>query len=201
MNCHSLELVISRLSKGSSPADEKADEYYQQRTVQVAISGIVAALYATMLVLFSYFSFGPFQVRVADSLMPLALVLGYAGAVGLGIGCLVGNYFGFMTGMTTPVDIVGGALANLLAGVIAYKLYQVFVTKGKKGIAWSQMAILSENITVSLVVGSYMAILAPVSTDLLASFGLWFTGLFLGSLVSMNIIGYIVYKMTYLGLL
>jgi uncharacterized membrane protein len=154
-----------------------------------------------MLILFSIFSFGPLQIRVADSLMPLALVFGYAGAIGLGIGCLVGNYFGFATGMTTPVDVVGGALANLLAGIIAYRLYQMLAARGKKGIAWGQTAILTENITVTLIVGTYMAILVPLSTDLLTSIGLWYTGLFLGSLVSMNIIGYIVYKMTYVGLL
>jgi hypothetical protein len=75
------------------------------------------------------------------------------------------------------------------------------VAKGKKGIAWSQMAILSENIIVTLIVGTYMAILLPASSDLLVSLGFWYTGLFVGSLVSMNIIGYIVYKMTYAGLL
>jgi uncharacterized membrane protein len=169
--------------------------------VQIAISGIIAALYATMLILFSFFSFGPLQIRVADSLMPLALVFGYAGAAGLGIGCLVGNYFGFYTGFTSPVDVVGGAFANLLAGMIGYKLYQVFVGKGQKGLAWSQLAILSENITVTLIVGSYMAFLFPLSQDLLLSLGFWYAGLFSGSIVSMNIIGYIVYKMTYLGVL
>jgi uncharacterized membrane protein len=192
---------VSNFAKEGSRAVDEASEYYQQRTVQVAISGIIAALYATMLIVFSYFSFGPIQIRVADSLMPLALIFGYAAAIGLGIGCLVGNYFGLMTGMTTPVDVVGGALANLLAGIIAYRLYRIFAAKGKKGIGWSQMAIMAENIIVTLIVGTYMGVLYTLPPDLVSSLVFWYVGVFSGSLVSMNIIGYIVYKMTNVGLL
>ncbi|WXG43593.1 MAG: QueT transporter family protein [Promethearchaeati archaeon SRVP18_Atabeyarchaeia-1] len=192
---------VQNRRKTKSGASDLPDEFYRHRTVQVAISGIVAALYATTLILFSFFSFGPIQFRVADSLMPLALVFGYSGASGLSIGCLVGNYFGFMTGITSPIDVLGGAIANLLAGVIGYKLYQIFATRGKKGFTWVQLTILVQNILVTLVVGSYMAVLVPLPPDLATSLVLWYAGLFLGSIISMNILGYLVYKMTRVGLL
>jgi len=131
--------------------------------------------------------------------MPLALVFGYDAAVGLSIGCLVGNYFGFATGMTVPFDVIGGPVANFVAAVLGYKLSAVFAARGKKGFARVQMAILVENLVVTLIVGSYLALLFPVASDLAYSAVIWYAGLFVGSLIAMNVIGYMVYKMTYVG--
>jgi hypothetical protein len=132
--------------------------------------------------------------------MPLAFIFGYAAAVGLSIGCIVGNYYGFAVGSTVSFDIVGGAVANFIAAILAYKLHNVFVARGRKGFVWVQIAILVENIVVTVIVGTYMALLAPFGSDFLSSASLWYLTLFLGSLISMNCIGYLVYKMTYLGL-
>jgi len=192
-------IIVS--SKEDSGSKSFSSGPYDRRTLRVAISGIIAALYATMLVLFQYFSFGPLQIRVADSLMPLALVFGYNAAIGLSIGCLVGNYYGFATGMTVPFDVVGGAVANFVAAVLGYKLLGVFVARGRKGFAWVQMAILVENLAVTLIVGSYLAVLFPVASDLVSSAVFWYVGLFIGSLIAMNVIGYMVYRMTHVGLL
>jgi hypothetical protein len=173
---------------------------YQHPTVRVAISGIIGALYATLVIFFWFGAFTIPQVRIADSLMPLAFIFGYAAAVGLSIGCIVGNYYGFAVGSTVSFDIVGGAVANFIAAILAYKLHNAFVASGRKGFVWVQIAILVENIVVTVIVGTYMALLAPFGSDFLSSASLWYLTLFFGSLISMNCIGYLVYRMTYLGL-
>jgi uncharacterized membrane protein len=186
--------------KGSG-SENFSGRLYDRPPLRMAISAMIAALYATILVLFQYFSFGPVQVRVADLMMPLVLVFGYDGALGLSIGCLVGNYFGFAAGITVPFDVLGGPIANFVAAVVCYKLYAVFAGRGKKGLVWIQLAILAENLVVTLIVGSYLAVLIPLANDFLASAAIWYAGLFAGSLIAMNILGYMVYKMTYVGLM
>jgi uncharacterized membrane protein len=173
---------------------------YQRHAVRVAISGMIGALYATMVIVFFYWAFQVPQVRVADGLMPLAFIFGYPAAVGLSIGCLVSNYYGFMVGLTYSYDVVGGAVANLVAAILGYKVYNIFVARGRKGFAWVQLAILVENIVVTLIVGSYMAYLSAGSNFVSAA-PLWYLTLFIGSLVAMNGIGYLIYKSTYAGIL
>jgi uncharacterized membrane protein len=169
--------------------------------VKVALSAIIAALYATVVILFAPFSFGPFQVRVADALMPLALIFGYVAAAGLSLGCVVANFFGFVMGATpTPFDIVGGAAANLIASVLAYNIYRAFTSKGRSGFVWTQIPILVENVVVSFIVGSYLAVLVPIGIDFVSSATFWYLGIFLGSLITMNGIGYLIYRMSYSAL-
>jgi len=133
--------------------------------------------------------------------MPLAFIFGYPGAIGLSIGCIVGNYYGLSTGLSGTLDVIAGPVANLVAAIFGYKIYRLLVNKGKKGLAWIQIAILVENITVSLVVGSYMPIYISLADTYALSAVLWYIGLFIGSLISMNIMGYSIYKMTYVGIL
>jgi uncharacterized membrane protein len=135
--------------------------------------------------------------------MPLAFIFGYPGALGLGIGCLVGNYYGFVTGFSPgQVDVVLGPVANFIAAVLGYKVYRLFANRGKSGIAWIQVAILVENIIVTLVVGSYMPLYYTLGADtyVLNAF-LWYIGLFIGSLISMNVMGYFIYRTSYAGIL
>jgi hypothetical protein len=133
--------------------------------------------------------------------MPLAFIFGYPGAVGLGIGCLVGNYYGYATGFSGPLDVVVGSVANLVAAVLGYKVYRLFVNGGKGGIAWIQIAILVENVIVTLMVGSYMPIYISLADTYVVSALLWYIGLFIGSLISMNVMGFIIYRTTYAGIL
>jgi len=176
-------------------------DLYERHTVRVAISGIIGALYATLIIVFWWGSFTVPQVRIADSLMPLAFIFGYSAAVGLSIGCIVGNYYGFMVGSTVSFDIIGGAVANFVAAILGYKVYSILVARGRKGFAWVQLPILVENTIVTLIVGTYMAPLSPMGSDFISSATLWYLTLFIGSLIAMNGIGYLVYKMTYIGVL
>jgi uncharacterized membrane protein len=200
LNLNSRSLIDIAGARSSDVASS-SKSLYGQHTVRVAISAIIAALYATLIIVFWFGSFVVPQVRVADSLMPLAFIFGYPAAVGLSIGCIVGNYYGFMVGQTVPFDVVGGAVANLVAAILGYKIYNYFVARGRRGFTWIQLAILIENITVSLIVGTYMALLFPMGSDFVSSATIWYLTLFVGSLVAMNGIGYLIYKMTRVGLL
>jgi hypothetical protein len=193
-------LACATNSKKSHVGESHSVKSYQHPTVRIAISGIIGALYATLVIFFWFGSFTIPQVRIADSLMPLAFIFGYAAAVGLSIGCIVGNYYGFAVGSTVSFDIVGGAVANFIAAILAYKLHNAFVARNRNGFVWVQIAILVENIVVTVIVGTYMAILVPFGGDFLSSASLWYLTLFFGSLISMNCIGYLVWKMTYLGI-
>ena len=170
------------------------EEYLSQPSVRISLSAIIAALYAVVVIVFAPVSFGPFQVRIADALMPLALVFGYVAAAGLSLGCIVANFFGFVLGASpTPFDIVGGAAANLIASVLAYRVYRMLTSQGGKRVIWAQIPILLENIVVTLIVGSYLALLVPIGSDFASSATFWYAGIFLGSLITMNGIGYVIY--------
>jgi QueT transporter len=78
----------------------------------------------------------PFQVRVADVLMPLAILFGWPAIFGLALGAGIGNLGADAISGLAPfsigIDIVGGAFANLVAGFLAWKIGSLrFSTAGK----------------------------------------------------------------------
>jgi uncharacterized membrane protein len=54
---------------------------------------IYAALYAALVVVLGFSSYGPIQLRVADSLVAVVPLLGIAGVLGHTLGVFVGNIF------------------------------------------------------------------------------------------------------------
>jgi uncharacterized membrane protein len=59
----------------------------------VTIIGIYAALYAALVVVLGEFSYGPIQVRVADSLLAVVPLLGLPGVLGHTLGVFIANMF------------------------------------------------------------------------------------------------------------
>ena len=80
---------------------------------ETASAGIIAALYVTLSLVFYPFSFGIYQVRVAEALTVLPF-LTRAAVPGLFIGCLLANIFGGMGWM----DIVFGSLLTGMAAAM-----------------------------------------------------------------------------------
>ena len=76
--------------------------------IQIVLAAVFAALYAVGVV-FWPISFQVFQVRVADALLPLAMLFGWPAILGLSLGAFVANIFGGLG----PVDMIGGTLDNL----------------------------------------------------------------------------------------
>ncbi|MFX0067646.1 MAG: QueT transporter family protein [Promethearchaeota archaeon] len=139
------------------------------KAIDVSLMAIFAALYAIGVILLIPISFEIFQVRIIDCLIPLGVVFGWPVIGGVTLGNVVANVFGGLG----VIDIIGGTVANLIASTAAYILRKrpFFAT-------WAS------NISITLIVGSYLAILfhVPVEVGLL--------GIFLGSIVAINILGY-----------
>lgn len=87
-------------------------------TQQIAIAGVVAALYAVLSYFASIFgvAYGPVQFRFSESLCVLPFLFP-ATAPGLFIGCLASN----LLSPYGALDIVFGSLATLLAAVLTMK--------------------------------------------------------------------------------
>lgn len=83
-------------------------------TRQIALSGIIAAVYAVMSLLSSVFgiAYGPIQCRFSEALTVLPFFLPEA-IPGLFIGCVVSN----LMSTVGPLDIIFGSLATLLAAL------------------------------------------------------------------------------------
>lgn len=84
------------------------------RIQSVAVSAVMAALYAALTIVLAPISFGLVQLRIADALLPLPFVLGWPMAIGLCLGCAVANVFGGLG----AVDILFGSFFNLVAGLL-----------------------------------------------------------------------------------
>lgn len=80
-------------------------------------SALIAAVYVVLTIVFSPFSFGEIQVRIAEMLTVLPLFTG-AAVPGLFVGCLLGNTLG---GAPLP-DILFGSLATLIGAAGTYAL-------------------------------------------------------------------------------
>jgi len=152
----------------------------KSKSRQVSVTAIFAALYAVGVVLLAPISFGVYQVRVADALLPLSMIFGMPAAAGLSLGCLIANIYGGL-GIT---DIIGGALANFLACSIAYRI-------GRNGVIRRFLGCLAESITITVIVGGYLSVIfeVPVEIGLL--------GVFIGSILAINVLGFALLEILY----
>lgn len=82
--------------------------------VRVAMIG---AIYVILNIIFAPISYGPIQVRIAESLTVLPFIDPSA-IIGLFIGCILANVYGGL-GM---VDIIGGSLCTLIAAYLTSKV-------------------------------------------------------------------------------
>ena len=143
-------------------------------TKKLAVVTVFAALYAVGVVFLAPISFGIVQVRVADAMLPLSMIFGLPGALGLSLGCLVSNVFGGLG----IVDIVGGAAANLVACTLAWYI-------GRKGRGTQRfLGTVAETVAVALIVGGYLSLLlqVPLEISLL--------GVLIGEMIAVNLIGF-----------
>ncbi len=59
----------------------------------ITLIGLYAALYATLVVVLGGFSYGPVQVRIADSMLAVVPLLGLPGVLGHTLGVFIANMF------------------------------------------------------------------------------------------------------------
>lgn len=85
-------------------------------TRSLAVSAVIAALYAALTLLLAPISYGNLQCRVSEA-MTLLPMLTPAAIPGLFVGCVIANLY---TG--SVLDIVFGSLATLIAAIATYFL-------------------------------------------------------------------------------
>lgn len=142
-------------------------------SIYVTFTAVFAAVYAVGVVFLAPISFQLFQVRVADALLPLAMLFGWPAILGLSIGAFVANFFGGLG----PIDIVGGALANFIATFAAWMIAH------KGGRLRSLVGVTVEIVLITLIVGSYLSYLFGMPVEV------GWLGVFLGSIVAIGILG------------
>ncbi len=167
---------------------ETKDRITVSRSKNLALAAVFGALYAALVIGFAPISNLPIQVRVADALMPLAILFGWPAILGLGIGTVVGNFAAdSITGFPSAsigLDIVGGSLVNLLAGFLAWKIGSRNWRIRNWNVSWFT-ATLVETALISVVVGGYLSIVFSISL------ALSILGILVGEVIAINIGGFV----------
>jgi len=167
---------------------ETQDRIAVSRSRNLALTAVFGALYAALVIGFAPISNLPIQVRVADVLMPLAILFGWPVILGLGIGTVVGNFAAdSLTGFPSAsigLDIVGGSLVNLLAGFLAWKIGQRSLRIRNWNASWF-IATLIETALISVVVGGYLSVVFSIPLVL------QFLLILAGEIVAINVGGFV----------
>ncbi len=90
---------------------------WNPRVRNIALGGLIAAVYAALTMGLAPISYGPWQLRVAEAMCILPIFTP-AAVPGLFVGCLISN----LLSQYGPWDVALGSLATLLAAMATYKL-------------------------------------------------------------------------------
>jgi uncharacterized membrane protein len=146
-------------------------------TRQISLLAVIAALYAATVIILAPISFGPIQLRLADCLIPLSALLGPPAVLGVALGALVANTYWFLS----PIDVVFGAVANLVAGYIMYRFKDRLVP-----------ASVAASLVIGVVVGGYLWLFFPPPSILGLQLPAWLAmmvSITLSSLVAVSVLG------------
>jgi uncharacterized membrane protein len=145
----------------------------------LALASIFAALYAVLVIFLAVISFQLVQVRLADALIPLSIVFGWPAVVGVTIGCVVSNVVSPMPSVI--IDVTLGSIANLTASFLAWKVGRL---KRRESLLNEFLGCSAATIVITFIVGTYLAIITEMEL------WIWWLGIGLGSVVSVNVLGY-----------
>lgn len=118
----------------------------KKKIYMIVYSGIIAALYVVLTYPMAQFAFGPIQFRLAE-VMTILPAYGFAYVPGISLGCFLANLLN--PSNLGPVDIIGGTLATVLAGIFSAWL-------GKKN---KNLAIIPPILFNGIIVGGYLPFL------------------------------------------
>ena len=83
---------------------------------KLALITIYAALYATLVIFLPGLSYGPIQIRIADSLLGVVPLLGLAGVLGHTLGVFISNLFS----PAVPIDLLNTIPSFIMAFMVYY---------------------------------------------------------------------------------
>jgi hypothetical protein len=146
-------------------------------TREITLTAVFAALYAAIVIILAPISFGPVQLRLADVLIPFSALFGIPAILGVSLGALVGNFYWFLS----PIDIILGAFANLLASYIIYRYKNRLLIGSVIG-----------SFVIGIIVGGYLWLFFPPPSILGFDLPVWsamIISITISSLITVSFLG------------
>ena len=143
------------------------------RSISIAIVAIYAALYAALVVVLGPLSYGPVQLRVADALVALIPVFGWAGVIGHTAGVFVANIFSSVG----PIDLLN-TIPSFIMAIVVWKL--------------SKRSLITGTVLYSVVLAGTVGVMLSYvfGLPLIATYFY----VLVGNLVATTVIGYPLYR-------
>jgi uncharacterized membrane protein len=145
-----------------------------RKSLAISTAAVFAALYAIITIaettLGGPLTYGVIQVRISDALLPLPMIFGFPAALGLFLGTLVANAYY----MLSPLDILFGSIANLIAGMLAARF-----SRGNVFLAAAYPVLV-----VTVIIGSYLPLFFVG-----VPFWLIYAGVGIGEVIACFVIG------------
>jgi len=91
----------------------------KNKTRNLALISIYAALYAALVVSLGFISYGPLNFRIADALVAVVPLLGFAGVLGHTLGVFIGNLFS----TAGPIDLLN-TIPSFVMSFVVYYVYK-----------------------------------------------------------------------------
>ena len=89
------------------------------KTKDLALIAIYAALYAALVIVLGGISYGPIQVRIADSMVAAVPLLGLPGVLGHTLGVFIGN----IPSPLGPIDLLN-TIPSFVMSFVVYYVYK-----------------------------------------------------------------------------
>jgi len=156
----------------------------KMETRELTLVAVIAALYAALVIVLAPISFGPIQLRLADCLIPLSALLGLPAVVGVSLGALIGN--AYLMSFTGLIDVVFGAVANLVAAYIIYRYGERLIP-----------ACLAGSLALGVIVGGYLWIYfppPPIGGLILPAWLAMMVSISLSSIIAVSVLGVLLVK-------
>lgn len=91
--------------------------FLERPSIKVAITALIASVYALTTVIFGDLSYSWIQIRISEALTPLPILMHLSAVGGLTIGCIIANLF-------SPIglpDMIFGPLLTFVAALLSWK--------------------------------------------------------------------------------
>jgi uncharacterized membrane protein len=143
------------------------------KTKTIALAVVYAALYASLVIVLAPISYGPLNVRIADAMVALVPLFGWAGVVGQALGVFISNIF-------SPLGWID-LLNTIPSFIMAFVIWKL-----------KNRSVIAGTVMYSIVLGGTVgAMLSYVyGLPLIAEFFY----VLIGNLIASTVIGYPLYR-------
>ncbi len=156
---------------------------------RIVFGALIAALYVAMSVSIADFSYGPIQFRYAEILSVFCLFSSFY-IMPLTLGCFLANLIGVLSGINELgiMDALFGPIATLISCILIFKL------RNNKIYSLPILALLMPAIINAIIIGLELAIVFGGKDQLLNSFMIFGSQVFLSEFIICTILGILALK-------